>query len=86
MSLHVTVVAADHSVWSGPAKSVVARTTEGEIGLRAGHEPLLAVLADGEVRVFTPEGEKIVVRADGGFLSVDSDEVSVVAHQAQLAG
>ena len=49
--LKVSVVAADHEVWSGEASMVVARTVEGQIGILAGHEPLLAMLAAGEVRV-----------------------------------
>jgi F-type H+-transporting ATPase subunit epsilon len=49
--LNVSLVSADSEVWSGVAKQVVARTTEGEIGILGGHEPLLAILASGEVRV-----------------------------------
>jgi F-type H+-transporting ATPase subunit epsilon len=45
--LQVTVVSATAEVWSGEATMVVARTTEGEIGILAGHEPTLGVLAEG---------------------------------------
>ena len=55
--LNVSVVAADHEVWSGEASMVVAKTVEGEIGILAGHEPLLAILASGEVRVTLHGGE-----------------------------
>lgn len=83
-SLTVCVVAADQKIWSGEAKQVSAKTTEGEIGILAGHEPLLALLAEGEVRVTTVDDQKIVVNAEGGFFSVDNDEVQVVAGRAQL--
>ncbi|WP_437582292.1 F0F1 ATP synthase subunit epsilon [Paramicrobacterium sp. CJ85] len=83
-SLQVSVVAADHEVWSGSAKLVVAKTVEGEIGVMAGHEPMLAILAQGEVRVTTVGGEKIIAKADDGFLSVENDTVSVVAGNASL--
>ena len=84
-TLRVELVAADKAVWSGEAKLVVAKTVEGEIGLMPGHEPMLAILANGEVRVTKPEGEVLVVTADDGFLSVENDVVTVVARNASLA-
>jgi F-type H+-transporting ATPase subunit epsilon len=84
-TLRVELVAADKAVWSGEAKLVVAKTVEGEIGLMPGHEPMLAILANGEVRVTKPEGEVFVVTADDGFLSVEHDVVTVVARNASLA-
>ena len=84
-TLRVELVAADKAVWSGEAKLVVAKTVEGEIGLMPCHEPMLAILANGEVRVTKPEGEVLVVTADDGFLSVEHDVVTVVARNASLA-
>jgi F-type H+-transporting ATPase subunit epsilon len=83
-SLAVSVVAADHEVWSGEAKQIVARTTEGEIGILAGHEPILAVLAAGEVRVTTLDGTVVTANAEDGFLSVQNDTVTIVAGAATL--
>ncbi|WP_374007266.1 F0F1 ATP synthase subunit epsilon [Leifsonia sp. LS-T14] len=82
--LTVSVVAADHEVWSGEASMVVARTVEGQIGILPGHEPLLAILAQGEVRVTLNGGESISAQADDGFLSVENNTVTIVARQAEL--
>ena len=82
--LKVSVVAADHEVWSGEATMVVARTVEGQIGILAGHEPVLATLAAGEVRITTPSGEVITAQADDGFLSFDHNRLTVVARDAAL--
>ena len=82
--LKVSVVAADHEVWSGKAKQISARTTEGESGILPGHEPVLAILAQGEVRVTTIEGNVITAQADDGFLSVENNTVTVVARNAGL--
>lgn len=82
--LNVSVVSADHEVWSGEASMVIARTTEGEIGILAGHEPMLAVLASGEVRLTLAGGEKVVAQAAEGFLSVENDTVTIVAREAEL--
>ncbi|HEY1105708.1 F0F1 ATP synthase subunit epsilon [Agromyces endophyticus] len=84
-ALNVSVVSADREVWSGEAAMVVAKTVEGEIGILPGHEPMLAILASGEVRVTLPGGEKVTASAEDGFLSVQSDQVQVVASRADLA-
>lgn len=83
--LTVSVVSADREVWSGKAKQIIARTTEGEIGILPGHEPILAILGTGDVRVTTVDGELITASADDGFLSVEHDTVTVVARNAELA-
>ncbi|MBT1034800.1 F0F1 ATP synthase subunit epsilon [Canibacter sp. lx-45] len=85
MSLNVSVVSASSEVWSGSAQQVTAITTEGEIGILSGHEPVLAVLSKGDVKVTTDAGEKVVVAAADGFLSVDRDNVYVVAGKARLS-
>ena len=84
MRLNVTVVAADRMILSGVAKRVVARTTEGEIGILSGHEPVLAIVAGGEVRIVTADDQTVRAQADGGFLSVENDRVNIVADQAEL--
>ena len=83
-SLTVSVVSAEREIWSGTATQVVARTTVGEIGILAGHEPVLGILASGDVRVLTTEGELITANADDGFLSVQNDVVTIVAGTAAL--
>lgn len=81
--LTVSIVSADNEVWSGTASMVVARTTEGEIGILPGHEPVLAILSTGEVRVNAKSGQ-ITAHADDGFLSVEHDTVTIVARNAEL--
>ena len=83
-TLRVELVAADQAVWSGEAKMVIAKTIEGEIGLLAGHEPMLAILAEGEVRITLADGGSLKANAQDGFLSVEHDVVTVVARHAAL--
>jgi F-type H+-transporting ATPase subunit epsilon len=82
--LAVSIVSADQEVWSGIARQIVAKTTVGEIGILAGHEPVLATLAEGQVRVTLASGEVVTAQADDGFLSVDHNRVTVVARAAAL--
>ncbi len=82
--LQVSVVSADAELWSGTAKQVIARTTVGQIGLLAGHEPVLGILAEGEVRITTTDGEVVTAKADDGFLSMQNNVVTIVAGAAEL--
>ena len=83
-TLRVELVAADQAVWTGEAKMVVAKTVEGEIGLLPGHEPMLAILGEGEVRITLEDGNVIKANAEDGFLSVENNVVAVVARNAAL--
>ena len=83
--LQVAVVAVDRSVWVGAAKSIVAKTTEGEIGIMPGHEPMLSLLVDGLVRIEPVDGERVVVAVHGGFAAMDSDNVRILAETAELS-
>jgi F-type H+-transporting ATPase subunit epsilon len=84
-SLHVELVAADRTVWSGEADMVIARTTEGDIGVLPNHAPTLSLMVDGVVEVNTAEGEVWVAAVDAGFLSVAENRVSVLSEHAEMS-
>ena len=82
----VQLVAVERRLWSGTATSVVAQTTEGEIGILPGHEPVLGQLVEGGVvRIRTAENELVTAAVHGGFLSVTGEGVSILAEAAELA-
>lgn len=83
--LEVAVVSAERLLWQGEAKSVVAKTPEGEIGILPGHEPVLSLLVESPLRIEEPDGSKLLVAVHGGFFSVDSGKVNVIAEVAELA-
>ena len=84
-TLEVQLVAADRLVYEGPAKLVRARTLGGELGIMPGHQPLLGILVEGEIRINDEEGVKTAV-IDSGFLSVDHDRVTIVADEVDASG
>lgn len=84
MGFHVDIVAPEAVVWSGEADFVVARTTEGEIGILAGHEPLMAALATGVV-VVESGAEKVTIGTHGGFLQVLNNQVTLLTDRAEIA-
>ncbi|UFU07658.1 F0F1 ATP synthase subunit epsilon [Ruania halotolerans] len=78
MPLTVEMVSADRTWWSGEATSVGAPAADGDMGIRPGHQPVLAVLRPGMVRVHPADGEPVTMEVSGGFLSVDHDDVTIV--------
>jgi len=84
----VFLVTPEREVWSGQATMVVARGSEGEVGILAGHAPMLIQLGVGPLFVDPVEGERIAAAIDGGFLHVVTNEgetrVDVLAEHAEL--
>ena len=85
-TLQLELVSADRVVWSGEATMVLARTTDGEIGVLANHTPVLSVLLPSAVEITEADGGRQYAVIDGGFLSVANNRISVLAEHAQLAG
>jgi F-type H+-transporting ATPase subunit epsilon len=86
VTLRVSLVVPDRELWSGEARTVIAKTTEGDIGVLSGHSPVFGILTEGSVvEILTDDGE-IRAAVSGGFLSVADDRVSILAAQAELGG
>jgi F-type H+-transporting ATPase subunit epsilon len=83
--LRVEVVSADSEVWSGDAEFVLARTTDGELGLLPQHAPLLSVLVESVVLIRGEGGDTQFAAIDGGFISVAENRVSILCEQALLS-
>jgi F-type H+-transporting ATPase subunit epsilon len=83
--LQVELVAADRLVWSGQATMVIARTTEGDVGVLPHHAPMLSLMVDGVVDVQTAEGETWVAAVDAGFLSVANNRISILSEHAEMS-
>ena len=84
MTLRVELVVPDRELWAGEARTVVAKTMEGDVGVLTGHSPVFGILTEGSlVEIFT-EDSSVKAAVSGGFLSVADDQVSILAAQAQL--
>lgn len=83
-SFRVDLVSVEAMVWSGEADMLVARTVDGEMAVLAGHAPLLGQLKEpSRVRVKTTDGDEVAYdMPGGGFLSVTSEGVTVLAENA----
>jgi F-type H+-transporting ATPase subunit epsilon len=88
VALEVHLVTPEREVWEGQAQMVIARGTDGMVGILAGHAPLLIRLAIGALRIQDEAGAWRDAVVDGGFLHVTSLEeatrVDVLATGAEL--
>ncbi|QWW20363.1 hypothetical protein I6B53_04575 [Schaalia sp. 19OD2882] len=82
--LQVEVVAREGRLWSGKASQVRIPAQDGSLGILPGRQPLLAMLGVGELVVESAQGARTFT-IEGGFASVDSDYVTVVADHATVA-
>jgi F-type H+-transporting ATPase subunit epsilon len=84
VTLQVALVIPDRELWSGEASMVIAKTTEGDIGVLTGRAPVFGILAEGSLVEIVNEESRVKAAVSGGFLSVADDNVSILAAQAQL--
>jgi len=84
-ALTVELVAADRMVWSGEATMVIAKTVDGDIGVLRGHTPVLSLLSESIIEITAEDGHTVFAVADGGFLSVAHDRVSILSERVELS-
>ncbi|MXX00718.1 MAG: F0F1 ATP synthase subunit epsilon [Acidimicrobiia bacterium] len=81
---NVDVVSPEGTLWSGDAEFLVARTTEGEIGILAGHEPLMAALSAGPVLIDHDGDQRTTIAVHGGFMQVVENRVTLLTDRARI--
>jgi len=83
MTIHVDVVSAEESIFSGLAEFVVAPAAMGEVGIYPRHAPLLSLIKPGAVRLKLPDqAEEMVIFVSGGILEVQPGVITVLADTA----
>ena len=81
MALTLEIVTPEARVYSDTVDSVVIPTVEGEVGILAGHIPLLTQVDHGELRV-TKGSSTEFLAIGGGFAQISGDKVSILAERA----
>jgi F-type H+-transporting ATPase subunit epsilon len=83
MTVHVDVVSAEESIFSGLAELVIIPGEAGELGIYPRHAPLLTRIKPGSVRLKTPESdEDTMIYVSGGMLEVQPNVVTILADTA----
>jgi F-type H+-transporting ATPase subunit epsilon len=81
-TIHVDVVSAEESIFSGEAEFVVLPGEAGELGIYPRHTPLITRIKPGAVRIQKPGGEEEFVFVAGGILEVQPKLITVLADTA----
>ncbi|MET4580073.1 F0F1 ATP synthase subunit epsilon [Ottowia thiooxydans] len=81
-TIHVDVVSAEESIFSGEATFVALPGEAGELGIYPRHTPLITRIKPGSVRIQTVGGEEEFVFVAGGILEVQPNHVTVLSDTA----
>lgn len=82
-TVHIDVVSAEASIFSGEAEFVVAPASAGEVGLFPNHAPMITNIKPGALRIKQPnEAEETLIFISGGMLEVQPGVITVLADTA----
>lgn len=85
ISFHLDVISGVGSLYSGSVKSVRVTGSEGEMGIRYGHTPLLTTIKTGMVSLIDSQDKEDQIYLAGGLLEVQPDSVTILADTALRA-
>ncbi|MDO8472271.1 MAG: F0F1 ATP synthase subunit epsilon [Dehalococcoidia bacterium] len=82
-TIHIDVVSAEESIFSGEAEFVVLPGEVGELGIYTRHTPLITRIKPGSVRIkVAGQAEEELVFVAGGVLEVQPGVITVLADTA----
>lgn len=83
MTIHIDVVSAEESIFSGLAEFVAAPASMGEVGIYPRHAPMITTIKPGALRVKEPNNaEETLIFVSGGILEVQPGVITVLADTA----
>lgn len=82
-TVHIDVVSAEESIFSGEAEFVVAPASAGEVGIYPNHAPMITTVKPGALRIKeSAEAEETLIFISGGMLEVQPGVITVLADTA----
>ena len=81
-TIHVDVVSAEESIFSGEARFVALPGEAGELGIYPRHTPLITRIRPGAVRIEKADGTEEFVFVAGGVLEVQPNSITVLSDTA----
>ena len=82
ITLHLDIVSAEESIYSGPVEFIVAPAHMGEVGIYPRHTPMLTRIKSGMVRIKAQMKDEELIYVSGGMLEVQPDVVTILADTA----
>jgi F-type H+-transporting ATPase subunit epsilon len=82
-TVHIDVVSAEASIFSGEAEFVVVPASAGEVGIYPNHAPMVTTIKPGALRIkLTDTAEETLIFLSGGMLEVQPRLITVLADTA----
>ena len=82
----MNVVASDKTFYQGKGVSITLPAKDGGITILAHHADMMVAIVPGEIRIETPEGEKMVAVCGGGFAQVNNNRVAFLGDTLSRPG
>ena len=80
----LTVSSPDGNKFQGDAIKLDVRGVEGDLAIMAGHIPFVTSIVKAPCVIWLDDGEKITATADGGLLTVASNEVTLLSSSFEI--
>lgn len=77
------IISPDRSFYSGAATMIEYRTTEGEVGVYAGHIPMTQIIAPGVLTITDADGEQKKAALMSGFVEILPERISILAETVE---
>ena len=84
-TFHFMIVTPDRIMFDGEVQEVIARTTEGDVGILAGHIRYAAILQTGALKIKLENGDERLAAVAGGIIKVSDTRTTVMSTAAEWA-
>ncbi|MBN2898221.1 MAG: F0F1 ATP synthase subunit epsilon [Clostridia bacterium] len=84
-TFNLNIVTPDKDFFSGDVDMIIVRTVEGDMGILRNHEPVVAPLAIGSLKIKKTGGSFEEAACSGGFINITEDEVTIITDAAEWA-
>lgn len=79
----LTVYAAEKPLYEGECISLVFPTSEGQRGVQAMHNNMIAAIVPGTLKIIKPNGEEIIAAVSEGLIKVENNHVLLLVDTAE---
>lgn len=79
----LTVLAAEKPFYEGDCISLVIPTTDGQYGIQAQHNHMIAAIVPGMMKITAPDGQETVAAVSEGLVKVENNQVLLMVDTAE---
>ncbi len=82
-TFNLHILASNHTLYEGECESLVFPTTDGMMGIQAGHIDMIAAIVTGEITYLLPGGEEQTAAVSDGMIKVENNDVVILVDSAE---